>query len=180
MTKNELKNGIRISLREKRDKLDQNFLKQKSKEICDIFLSSKLYKDSKSIFCYVPYNNEIDTTSILNRVLLDNKILLIPKIVDKDMVAVKANNLNDLIRNKYGILEPVSDIPYDKKDIDIIIVPALGFDNDGHRIGFGGGYYDKYLVDYEGATIGFVLKDFMIDSFSHELKDIPVKELIIV
>jgi len=178
--KNELKNEIRALLREKREKLDQNLLRKKSKEVCDIFLSSKLYKDSKSIFCYVPYSNEIDTTFILNKTLLDSKILLIPKIVGKDMVAVKVKNLNDLIKNKYGVFEPVSNIPYNKKDIDIIIVPALGFDNDGHRIGYGGGYYDKYLADYDGATIGFVLKDFIIDNFDHETKDIPVKELIIV
>ena len=176
----ELKNRIRESLREKRGQIDEDFLKKKSKEVCDIFLSSTLYKDSESIFCYVPYSNEIDTRSILNRILLDSKILLIPKIVGKEMLAVKVDNLNGLIKNSYGILEPISDEGYDKEDIDIIIVPALGFDNNGHRIGYGGGYYDKYLVDYEGGTIGFVLKDFIIENFQHEDKDIPVKELIVV
>jgi 5-formyltetrahydrofolate cyclo-ligase len=176
----EFKNKMRALLKEKRKKIEPSFLKQKSKEVCDIFLSSKLYKESKSIFCYVPYSNEIDTRPILNRTLLDSKVLLIPKVIGKDMIAVKANNLNDLIKNSYGILEPISDKPYNKEDIDIIIVPALGFNNDGHRIGFGGGYYDRYLADYEGATIGFVLKDFIIDNFDQEPKDVPVKELIIV
>ncbi len=175
-----MKNELRATLKTKRNMIEVDFLKQKSKEIADLFLSSKLYKDSKSVFCYVPYNNEIDTTLILNRTLLDSKSLLIPKVVGKDLIAVKVNNLNDLVKNRFGILEPILDTPHDKDDIDIIVVPALGFDNDGHRIGYGGGFYDKYLVDYKGSTIGFVLKDFLIDNFEHDTHDIPVKELIIV
>ena len=79
------------------------------------------------------------------------------------MIPAVINSLNNLERNKFGILEPRKYKIIDKNDIDLVIVPAFGYNPLGYRIGYGGGYYDVFLKDFKGFSIGMVLKDFLIN-----------------
>ena len=128
------------------------------KEIYNLFINSNLYKDSNDIFIFVNYKSEVNTKDIISYALNDNKNIYVPKtfIDKKEMIAVKINSLNDLVKDNYGILEPFN-LSNTKEVFDIMIMPGAGFDLYGNRIGYGGGYYDKFIDKYNIEAIKIAL-----------------------
>jgi 5-formyltetrahydrofolate cyclo-ligase len=173
------KAGARILLKEKREKLGKEETLKKSLELCRIFTDSPEFKNANSVCCYLSFNLEIDTFSIIEECFRTKKILSVPVVSGKEMFACKITSLGNLKKNKYGILEPVNIDKIDKNDVDIVIVPALGYTENKYRVGYGKGFYDKFLKDYKGLTAGLVFKDFIVD-FRYEEFDIPVKKLFIL
>lgn len=178
----EEKKVLRDKVLSKRDRLDKEM-----KEFFDLKIFSNLkaldlYKNAKNIFIYVSYKSEIDTLNIINHAIEDNKNIFIPKTYkDKSMKAINIRSLDDLKKNKLGILEPVNeDYVINKKDIDLIIVPGAVFDKFGNRIGYGGGYYDRYLEEIKNKKNKVsILYDFQIvDKIEAEEHDIKVDILI--
>lgn len=159
------KKKLRKIFRQKRDNLEHSIILEKSEILSEKFLDSKYYKEANNIFCYVSFNNEIITSKILEKTLIDKKNLCVPVIIDNEILPANITNLNNLKKNKFGILEPIDYKILDKNKIDITIVPALVFNHLGFRLGYGGGYYDRFLTDYKNLSIGFCLKDFCIDYF---------------
>ncbi|CAI2598354.1 putative protein YqgN [Apilactobacillus kunkeei] len=98
---------------------------------------------------------EIDTNPIIEKALSDNKRVYVPKVINKsDMDFIEYNHETKLFVNKMGISEPVDGQGIDVNDIDLLIVPGIAFDmSNNNRLGYGGGYYDRVLVDYPGNTI---------------------------
>lgn len=145
--------SIRNSLeKETKDKMDY--------EIYNKLINSELYLKAKNIFIYISFDKEIETKRIINKALNDKKKVYIPKIYidDKSMKAIRLNSFEDLKENSMGILEPMDDSHYiDKKELDLIIVPGVVFDLSGNRIGYGGGYYDRYLEDIKEISNKVVL-----------------------
>lgn len=111
-------------------------------------IMSKYYIEAETIMTYVSFGSEVDTLCIIKHALENNKIVCVPKIINirQGMKAIKIENLGDLVKNKIGILEPVNfDNEIEAKDIDLFLVPGLAFDKSGGRIGYGAGYYDRFL-----------------------------------
>ena len=90
------------------------------------------------------------------------------------MIAVKADSSGDFQEGRYGIFEPISDVPYPKEQIDLIIVPGLGFDKRKYRIGYGAGYYDRYLSDYSGITVGLCREELLTESVLPDVYDVKL------
>lgn len=142
------KKEIRKRILKLREELDVN-----NKEIADNLIKSTLlgtsyYKSAKKIFIYVSYKNEVDTKEIIKKAISDGKEIYIPRteIETKHMEAIKITSLDNLLENKYGILEPRLEEKFiDPNELDLIIVPGVGFDKYGGRIGYGAGYYDRYF-----------------------------------
>ncbi|MBE6048115.1 MAG: 5-formyltetrahydrofolate cyclo-ligase [Clostridium sp.] len=136
----------------KRDNLSKDkklFLDNRIKERLE---EMKFFKEAEKIFIYVGFGSEINTIDFINDFLKEGKKIFIPRtnIEEKIMEAVEIKSLDNLEKDKYGILEPAKDIKAVKKvDLDLIILPGVVFDELGGRIGYGGGYYDKYLQDLE-------------------------------
>lgn len=136
----------------KRDNLSKDkklFLDNRIKERLE---EMKFFKEAEKIFIYVGFGSEINTIDFINDFLKERKKIFIPRtnIEEKIMEAVEIKSLDNLEKDKYGILEPAKDIKAVKKvDLDLIILPGVVFDELGGRIGYGGGYYDKYLQDLE-------------------------------
>ena len=171
---------LRKKIKLQKSKISIAELKKKSLLLNERIINSEEFKTAKSIFCYISFEDEIDTFKILEFCLKNNKILSVPVIkTDKIMIPAVINSLNNLERNKFGILEPRKYKIIDKNDIDLVIVPAFGYNPLGYRIGYGGGYYDVFLKDFKGFSIGMVLKDFLINDLIPEKYDIPVKKLFI-
>ena len=84
---------------------------------------------------------------------------------------------DNLVATSFGLMEPASDLAVEKSEIDLIHVPGVVFNDEGYRIGYGAGYYDRYLSDFEGETVSMVYPcqkhDFQPDNY-----DIPVKEVV--
>lgn len=121
---------------------------QKDKAIEDKFFRSEEYKNSRNIFIYISYDSEINTKDIILKAIDEGKRIYVPRTnVDlRIMEAVEINSLENLIVDKYGILEPdESEECINPDELDLIVVPGVAFDKNGGRMGYGAGYYDKYF-----------------------------------
>ena len=127
-------------------------------------MALSVYQKASCVLSYVSFGTEADTLRILDRVLADGKALYVPKCVPNTnrMVFYRISALRDLSPGAYGILEPGADFPrVEPEEIDLIFVPGTAFDVRGHRIGQGGGYYDRYLNRTRAVRVG-VCHDFAL------------------
>lgn len=175
------KKTLRKIMIEKRNMLSEEkevFDKKIKKDLLD----TDLYKRSKSIFIYINFGSEINTKAIIESFFNDNKSVYVPKIntKKKEMNAVKISSFENLIENKYGILEPDNNEILNKMDLDLIILPGVAFDYGGGRVGYGGGYYDRYLESINKNIIKIaLLYDFqLIDKVPCEEHDIRANYII--
>lgn len=119
-----------------------------SRSITERLLQSACYQQAGCVFCYVSIKEEIDTMPLLARALADGKVLCVPKCgAHGNMTARRIYALTELQPGAFGIPEPsdtAEQIPAER--IDLIVVPALACDSAGYRLGYGGGYYDRYMA----------------------------------
>lgn len=140
------------------------------------FFKTDLYKKTGNIFTFVSYGTEIGTIELINKSLSDGKIVAVPYMTGKphEMVFIKISSIEELMSNKMGILEPeynTENIIKSDKDT-VIIVPGLAFDKDFYRIGYGGGYYDKYIDENEYMlTVGVCFEEQIADLVPREKTD---------
>lgn len=175
------KKELRKDILKERDSLEDKFKKSMDKSIQDKLFSSEYYKKAEKIFIYISYGSEIDTKSIINRSLSEGKKIYVPRTIfnDKIMDAVEIKSLDNLIEDRYGILEPsFEEEKIDPDQLDLIIVPGTAFDNNGGRMGYGAGYYDRYFkkITNKSKNIKLALAyDFQIlDCVPMEEHDVPM------
>jgi 5-formyltetrahydrofolate cyclo-ligase len=181
--KKEEKKILRNKILSIRDSLNRNEKEIMDNEIFNKLKNTELYKNARNIFIYISFSNEINTINIIKKALEDKKDVFIPKIykTNKSMKAIKLNSFDDLKKNSMGILEPIDDSKYiEKENIDLIVVPGVVFDKDCNRIGYGGGYYDRYLKDiaYKNNKVVLAYDLQVIDKIESEEHDIKVDYII--
>lgn len=142
------KKRLRREVRDLVSGLDPSYCEEADREITRLALSLPEYQRADTVFCYVGTSREINTRMILEQVLRDGKRLGTPKCVEKGRMEVyQIRDMSDLKEGKYGIMEPVDGcaliLP---EEIGIALIPCLTCTMDGRRLGYGGGYYDRYLV----------------------------------
>lgn len=144
------KNELRKYILEKRDQLDPLERSRWDSIIFDKFIERPYYKSSKVIFIFMSFRSEVDTHNIIKRALLDGKIVGVPRVISKTegMKVFEITSMEDMEKGYFGLLEPNANCPEIKKEkIDLIVMPGAAFDKDGGRIGYGGGFYDRYLSE---------------------------------
>ncbi|WP_304681279.1 5-formyltetrahydrofolate cyclo-ligase [uncultured Clostridium sp.] len=177
------KKVIREDIIKKRDNLSLDIKIEYDISIFNKLINSEAYKNSNKIFTYISFGNEIDTKEFIKYALNDGKEIYVPKTdkVNKEMMAVRIHSLDNMIEDNWGILEPKY-IDEEKicEDFDLIIIPGLAFDRNGNRIGYGGGYYDKYFSKIKNINNKVALAyDFQIlDNIQSEIHDIKVDYII--
>ena len=119
-----------------------------SRQICDNITSLLEYKNSENVGIFHPKEIEINLLPLCKN---KSKVFYMPKIQNDKMEFYKYTGENDLKPGKYDIFEPTSNIM--TKKLDVVITPALMADRKGYRLGWGGGFYDKFLQNYEGIII---------------------------
>ena len=172
------KKNIREEIIDKRNNLILDIKQNYDSLIFEEIINSEIYKKSKKIFTYISFGSEVDTIKIIKYSFSNNKEVYVPKInkQTKDMIALKIHNFNNMSVDKWGIIEPNSvDKTNIGTDFDLIIMPGIAFDKQGNRIGYGGGYYDKYISKLNNASNLLALAyDFQIiqdiESESHDIK----------
>lgn len=148
---------------------------EKSEKIINTLLSSEFYKKATDVFVYVSTDDEVDTLTLIEKMLKDKKTLYAPKCTEKGfMEARKFERLSDLSLDKFGILAPSGEV---SNHIDLIIVPGVAFNENLHRIGYGGGYYDRFLNDTDNVTCGLFFEEQRAE-FSAESHDMPLDYII--
>lgn len=175
------KKDFRRKCREIRKNIDEKQREKENQEIYAAFFELPEYKNAKSVFAYVSYGDEVDTISVIERILADGKKVLVPLCHKEShhMSAVLIDALSDLKKGAYGIPEPDENgIVFEKDDIDLIIVPGLCFSEDGYRIGYGGGYYDRFLEGFNGLSVGFAFSECIVKSVPTEKTDKKVDIII--
>lgn len=150
-----------------------------------IKLAEKLFllpewKNANSIGITLARNPEIETETIILQAKKEGKTVLIPKTYypSRKMEFKKMDSVHPLIKSKFGILEPnelTETVP--KEKIDLLLVPGVAFNKSHFRIGFGGGFYDRFLVGFKGTTVSLCLYEQQIE-FTQESHDLPVSILI--
>ena len=165
-----------------RNKLSEEVRRKEDEDIFHKLINSSLYINAERIFTYVSYSSEVDTRKLINYALNQGKKVYIPKTIKekREMIAVEISTLSGLIVDEHGILEP--DI-VDKNKIgdkfDLIIMPGVAFDRLGNRLGYGGGYYDKYIKTYGKDTVkaandlGYICYKWDVDTIDWMDKDNP-------
>ncbi len=146
------KSQLRRQMISLRNELSDDEIHQKSKQVFDRICSHSIYKNSKYILSYMSFRNEVDTAAFHSRILKDHKILLLPKVLSKEVMEFyEVVGMDQLIRSKMGILEPDDTCVLfnDFQEKCLMIVPGVGFSKDFKRLGYGGGYYDRYLEKHE-------------------------------
>ena len=136
------------------------------------------FNEAKVVFCYVSSKGEVKTHSLIEE-LLKEKTVVVPYCTDKEgsMIAVKINSLDELKEGSFGILEPINPIEFPKGKIDFVIVPGLAFDKEGYRLGYGKGYYDRFLSDISPFKLGVCEERFFYESIAHNEFDIKMDNI---
>lgn len=170
MTKKE----IRRKAKELRDSIDKETVIRLSEVIQNKVCNHPWFERSNTVFVYVSAGNEVRTFEIIEKAVNTGKRVCVPRVVPGvKMEAVPISNIDqDLQMGFFNIMEPKQHLlPVDEKEIDLVIVPGLVFDRNGYRIGYGGGYYDKYLarIAEHCRTIGIAF-DFQV------VNELPVEE----
>lgn len=177
MTKNE----IRRHNKALRNTLANDLMDEYNRKIRERLFDLDLFKECTMLFTYVSFGKEADTHEIINQALIMNKNVYVPKVEQKEINFYDIHDLESLVRSDYGILEPEGNINYrytglQSKNNKLMLLPGLAFDIAGNRIGYGEGYYDKYLGKYpsnEWVKLALAYDFQLTDRFDVGVDDIP-------
>ncbi|GKX30059.1 5-formyltetrahydrofolate cyclo-ligase [Vallitalea longa] len=154
MTKKE----IRECYLDRRKKMSKDDVINRSMVIYNKIITSELYKECNELFIYVSNFNEVDTIKIIEKAWEDNKTVAVPKVEKKGIIKFYyINSTKDLRKGKFNILEPSTLIEAVPSNKTLFIMPGVVFDKTKNRIGFGGGYYDRYLFKYREVFINIAI-----------------------
>ncbi len=173
------KKNMRSKYRQIRNSINEEQRRESSAKIMTDIIESDFYKHAKLIFVYVSYLSEVDTSRLIEHSLAVGKRVCVPHTLDNHvMLANEIFAESRYVLDRYGIKTPVEEHFVDKSEIDLTIVPGLAFDSLGFRLGYGGGYYDKFLSDYTGTSVGVAYQKCVCDEIIPDTFDIPVDILI--
>ena len=159
-------------------------LSKEEKQSMNAWLTEQLlqhpfYKEAKNIATYLSFPHEFQTARLIEKAQKDGKTILIPKTYPHGKMDFVLYEPKKLERNSFGLLEPQGDFTIvETSKIDLIHVPGLAFNPSRYRVGYGGGYYDRYLNHFPGHTIS-TLYPCQIQDFHPDPHDIPVEEVLI-
>ena len=159
--------------------LSQEKKQAMDRALTERFLNHSFYQDAKVIATYLSFPHEFQTQGLIDQALRDGKQVLIPKTYPQGRMEFVVYDPQQLVKTSFGLLEPQGDLEVvDASQIDLIHVPGLAFTTEGYRIGYGGGYYDRYLEHFAGHTMSTIYPC-QVQEFNSENHDIPVQEVLI-
>ena len=169
-----MKKELRKEIIYLRDNLEDRY--NKSMIIKNKIMNLDIYKNSKVIALYSSMKSEVDTKELIKESLELGKKVLLPRILNKNkMIFIEINNDTNYERNTFGVLEPIG---IEEKNIDLMIIPGVAFDKDNNRLGYGRGYYDKYLKDKDLYKIGICFHEQLVDNIEVDEHDIKMDLII--
>ena len=140
------KKELRKKIREQKRAMTEQQIVAASQRLGELFLACDQYQNAKTIYGYLPYNQEVRTVAMLEQAIRDGKRVAVPKVYGDEMKFIWMDDLSAVSDGYAGIPEPVADEPIADDPTALVLMPGLAFDPQGHRIGYGGGFYDKFLA----------------------------------
>lgn len=172
-----MKKFLRKKLLNKRNEISKDDINNYSQKIFNNIENLSCFKKAKVIFIYLSFGSEVETFSFIKK-YINNKIIVVPKIINEEMKLIQIKDVDNLKIGNYGILEPIYNIEY-LDFIDIVITPSIAYDKKGYRLGYGKGYYDKYFFNNRyGLAIGVSFENMLIEELPRELHDKRVNILV--
>ena len=169
------KQALRRIIRQQKRAMTQEQIISASEKLAKLFIASPLYQQAKTIYGYLPYNQEVRTVPMLERALRDGKRVAVPKVYGDEMKFIYMDDLTAVETGYAGIPEPIEDGPVADDPTALVLMPGLAFDREGHRIGYGGGFYDKFLsAEPDHPTLALCYEFQMQEHLETEEFDIPV------
>ena len=169
------KKELRRTIRERKRAMTEEEIVSRSEQLGALFARSDAYQNAKTIYGYLPYNQEVRTVPMLEQALADGKRVAVPKVYGEEMKFIYLTDLSQVSAGYAGIPEPISDGPVADDETALVLMPGLVFDPQGHRIGYGGGFYDKFLSrEPRHPTVALCYDFQMVDQLETERFDIPV------
>lgn len=163
------KSSLRSFYKEKRTEITDK--DDKSLKIAEKITETDIYKNSKVIMLFYPKENEVNTLHLLDMSISDKKTVVFPVTDTKNKELIPVIFSGSFKKGAFGIYEPCGDI-ISKDKIDLVVIPALSIDKEGYRLGYGGGYYDRFLKDFKGKKIAVLFSQLLADKLPHDDFDI--------
>ena len=159
-------------LREKYRNIRKNIdnKREKSIKMTEAFLKTEIYKNAQSIMLYYPMENEVNTLFLMETAIKDGKKICFPKTDTEKHIIIPMEYESGFAKGAYGIYEPVSEKKME--NCDVVITPALCVDSCNYRLGYGGGYYDRFFENYCGIKVTFIFSELFTDALPKDKYDI--------
>jgi 5-formyltetrahydrofolate cyclo-ligase len=167
------KASLRKVLLERRDVTSADYVNLASQKIHNRLKQIDAFRAANSIGCYYPIGSEIKTQDIMQELLGDGKEVFLPKVDGDNMSFRKIKGLDDLEKGNFDIMEPKENCPK-TDDVEIVLVPTVGITRAGIRIGYGYGFFDRYLSTSKARTISLTYSKQIVKSIPFSEKDIKI------
>lgn len=169
------KKELRRQIRQMKRAMTDEQINAASERLGELFRSSAQYQEAKTIYGYLPYNQEVRTVPMLERAMKDGKRVAVPKCYGEEMRFIYMDDLSKVEKGYANIPEPIADGPVADDPTALVLMPGLAFTEDGKRMGYGGGFYDKFLASEPNhPTVALCYGFQMVDYIPTEDYDIPV------
>lgn len=171
MDKKELRKAIRL----KKQAMTGEDIRRRSASLVWQFQHTAQYRTAKTLYAYLPYNQEVRTEELILQALEEGKKVAVPKVYGDEMRFIYITDLEDIEEGYAGIPEPVTDGPVAEDKTALVLMPGVAFTEEGGRIGYGGGFYDRFLAaEPEHPTVALCYDFQMVETLPTEEFDVPV------
>ena len=163
-------------------RLPQSVKAEADSQLTQRFIQLPAFQEAKTLATYLSFDHEVSTAGLIQAALQLGKRVCVPRTYPQGRMEFVEYDPNILEKTRFGLLEPNEKGKLvDQSEIDLIHVPGLVFQSKGYRIGYGGGYYDRYLADYTGRTVSTIYstqqKEFQPDVFDQAVQEVLVYEV---
>jgi 5-formyltetrahydrofolate cyclo-ligase len=175
---NDLKSQLRQQCKAIRKDLGDENRQRASAAICNHLSAWDVFQASGAILTYMPMRSEVDLRSLL--AAFPGKRWLLPRILPEEdhRMVFHPYDPDHLIQHSFGMAEPSPHLPQiPPGEIQLVLVPGLAFDCSGWRLGYGGGYFDRFLKDFGGVSVGVVFQALLLEALPHGDYDVPMQWL---
>ncbi|MBL7214891.1 MAG: 5-formyltetrahydrofolate cyclo-ligase [Phycisphaerae bacterium] len=177
------KDALRHELKTKLMQMSGGDRVKKSKVICEHIIGSDVFRQAAVVMAYLSLPHEVDTTPVILYAWQCGKTVAVPKVSweQRHMIPVEIKSLETGLKaDDKGLRNPVNGTPVPFEEIDLVLTPGLGFDEQGNRLGRGGAYYDRFFVAHKitAARWGLAFSEQLCDTIPHDDDDVPVDAVV--
>ena len=174
-----MKASLRRQIAEARDDLTPEERRIKSREIEDRLFRLPEFLEASFILFFASFRSEVETPPMIRRALDDGRRVALPKVKGNELALFEIREYEkDVSPGAWGIPEPLEKICAAIDDVDIVIVPGLAFDERGHRLGYGAGFYDRLLASFSKMTAALAFEIQIVKHIPAVEHDVPVKKIV--
>lgn len=174
-----MKDKLRKKILDARFALSPAERRAKSREIEQRLFSLPEFSNATTVMFYASFQSEVETHCMIRRALAEGKHVVLPRVKGKELELLEIVNYDqDVSPGAWGIPEPDQGTPTAVQDIGLIVVPGAVFDERGNRVGYGAGFYDKLLAQYQGTTAALAFELQVVPQVPADSHDVPMQKIV--